>query len=338
MSRSEIKEQKGSITMKKMIAFALSAVMALSLAACGGNGKTNGTSAQIPDPFTECETMEDAAKLVGFDVDVPDAVDGKERTAIRVDAEGKLVEVVYGNEDEKTVIRKAESSEDISGDYNQYANTEAVTIEDVEITFKGDGDNVSLATWTKDGYTYSISSGTGMTKIAMTDLVSAVENSDPMIIGGDPATWGPALDGEDGGDVQIPDPFTEYASMYKAAAAAGFDMMVPESVEGYSDRTIRVLSNDENGSMIEVICRNGDAENELRIRKAEGSEDISGDYNQYAESNTITVGELQVTMKGESGQVQLATWANNGYTYSIGIYDENGISSDAMAELVAAVR
>ena len=208
----------------------------------------------------------------------------------------------------------------------------------MEITFKGDGDNVSLATWTKDGYTYSISSGTGMTKIAMTDLVSAVENSDPMIIGGDPATWGPALDGEDGGDVQIPDPFTEYASMDKAAAAAGFDMMVPESVEGYSDRTIRVLSNDENGSMIEVICRNGDAENELRIRKAEGSEDISGDYNQYAESNTITVGELQVTMKGESGQVQLATWANNGYTYSIGIYDENGISSDAMAELVAAVR
>lgn len=324
--------------MKKMIAFVLSAVMALSLVACGGNRKTGGSSAQIPDPFTECKTMEEATKLVGFDFGVPDTVDGKEQTAIRVGAESKLIEVIYGSEDEKTIIRKAEGSDNISGDYTQYANTETVTIEDVEITLKGDGDNVNLAIWTNGDYSYSIASSTGMAKIDMTDLASAVENSDPMIIGGDPDTWGPTLDGEDDEDVQIPNPFTEYASMDEATAAAGFGMTVPESVEGYSDRVIQVLSGDDGESMIEVIYCNDDAENELCIRKTVGTEDISGDYNLYAESNTVPVGELQVTMKGENGQIFLATWTSNDYTYSIGIYDENGISSDAMADLVTAVQ
>ncbi|MDO5378397.1 MAG: hypothetical protein Q4G52_08685 [Clostridia bacterium] len=162
--------------MKEMIAFALSAVMTLSLAACGGNGKTDGTSAQIPDPFTECETMEDAAKLVGFDFEVPDAVDGKERTAIRVDAEGKLVEVVYGNEDEKTVIRKAEGSEDISGDYNQYVESNTITVGELQVTMKGESGQVQLAIWANSGYTYSIGiyDENGLSSDVMAELVATV--------------------------------------------------------------------------------------------------------------------------------------------------------------------
>lgn len=141
-----------------------------------------------------------------------------------------------------------------------------------------------------------------------------------------------------GNGVECPNPFTEFQSMEDAAKAAGFSMLVPDSVEGYPDRVIRVLSGDESESMIEVIYYNGNAEKEFCIRKAAGSEDISGDYIEYAESNTVAVGEIQVTMKGGNGQVQLATWTNNGYTYSIGIYHENGVSCDKMAGLVTAVQ
>ena len=92
--------------------------------------------------------------------------------------------------------------------------------------------------------------------------------------------------------------------------------------------------------MFEVIYRDGgeESQNIIHIRKAPGAEDISGDYNQYAESSTETVGEAEVTMKGAGGKVHLATWAKDGYTYSIGVYTEAGISSDSMAELVAGVR
>lgn len=136
--------------------------------------------------------------------------------------------------------------------------------------------------------------------------------------------------------VQPPNPFTEYASMEEAAAAAGFDMSVPDTVDGSTQRTIQVLGTAEN-PMIEVIYHCGEGEADaIHIRKAQGSEDISGDYTDYAEENTSTVGEIQVTMKGTDGQVSLATWPQNAYTYSIGVSGE-GISGDAMAALVAAV-
>ena len=163
--------------------------------------------------------------------------------------------------------------------------------------------------------------------------------AEPAAIGGDPATWGPALDGT-GSGVQIPSPITEYTSMEEAAAAAGFDMTAPETVDGCTERMIQVFNANTEDAMFEVIYRDGgeESENIIHIRKAPGAEDISGDYNQYAESSTEAVGEAEVTMKGTDGKVCLATWTRDGYTYSIGVCAEAGISSDSMAELVAEVR
>lgn len=168
---------------------------------------------------------------------------------------------------------------------------------------------------------------------------SSGNSVEPAAIGGDPATWGPALDG-DGSGVQIPSPITEYTSMEEAAAAAGFDMTAPETIDGYTERVIQVFNANTEDAMFEVIYRDGgeESKNIIHIRKAPGAEDISGDYNQYAESSTETVGEAEVTMKGADGKVHLATWAKDGYTYSINVYAEAGISSDSMAELVAGVR
>lgn len=322
--------------MKKILAFALSAVIMLSLVACGNNGKTGETSPEIPDPFTECETMDEAAKLAGFNLCAPDTVAGQEKTAIRVLTAGGLVEVIYGSGDEQVVIRKAAGSTDISGDYNEYSATETAAVEGVEVTLKGDGDKVNLATFASNGYAYSIASSSGMTKVSVTALIKALDESITLTIGGDPSTWGPVLND---GDIEIPAPFTEYASMDEAAVNAGFDMKVPESVDGYSQRMIQVFDAADE-PMFEVIYRSGEDENAntIHIRKAAGSTDISGDYAEYAESDTVAVGEIQVTMQGENGQVRLATWTNDGYTYSIGVYAEAGVSSDMMAGLVAAVQ
>lgn len=163
------------------------------------------------------------------------------------------------------------------------------------------------------------------------------EESEPTAIGGDPATWGSGADGEESGSVQIPNPFTEYASLEEAAAAAGFSLTVPESVEGCARRVIQVFDTTEE-PMIEVIYRNDEDTNDIYIRKAAGSGDISGDHTQYAETSTVAVGELQVTMKGENGQVSLAAWTDAGYAYSIGVRMEGGVSSETMAGLVAAVQ
>ena len=133
---------------------------------------------------------------------------------------------------------------------------------------------------------------------------------------------------------QIPNPWTNYASLDEAEAAAGFDLAIPDAVDGCSEKQFRAMDADGD-KLIEVIYASG--ENEIaRIRKAPGAEDISGDCNAYAEQTELTSGDAAVTMKGADGLVQLAIWQADGYTYAVSV--ENGLTADAMAELVTQVR
>ena len=121
------------------------------------------------------------------------------------------------------------------------------------------------------------------------------------------------------GDVQMPNPFAEYETLAEAAKAAGFEAAVPDAANGSDGRVFRAIEN----SLLEVIYRKGEDET-ARIRKAAGTEDISGDYNVYAQVDTVTVDGAQVTLKGDADKVSLATWTAEGYTYSVSA--EGGIS------------
>ena len=134
-----------------------------------------------------------------------------------------------------------------------------------------------------------------------------------------------------GGDnVQIPNPFVDYETLDAAAQAAGFALTAPEMVEGYSDKLIQVMSN----SMIQIIFLDSD-DNRLFIRKEAGDADISGDYNNYAEVNTVTVGEYSVTLKGDSGTVSTAIWTNDGYAYAVSA--DVPMTIEAMTALISQI-
>ena len=73
--------------MKRCIALAMSAALALSITACGSNSKPSasqsgsasdastvlGEDVQIPNPWKDFESLEEAVKAVGFDFVAPDA-------------------------------------------------------------------------------------------------------------------------------------------------------------------------------------------------------------------------------------------------------------------------
>lgn len=138
---------------------------------------------------------------------------------------------------------------------------------------------------------------------------------------------------------QMANPFTEHDSMEEAEKAAGFSLSVPDRMDGFSDRVIRTMTSDGT-SMIEVIYQNGDDadENEIRIRKANGTEEVSGDYNDYSESSTLTVNGIPVSVKGENGSIILVTWTSGGYSYSAGFYDGTGISREDLENLISSIR
>ena len=133
-------------------------------------------------------------------------------------------------------------------------------------------------------------------------------------------------------NTQIPNPFVDCNTLADAAKLAGFDFIVPDTIDGYTERTIQAVDK----SMIQVIYSSGE-DKQLMLRKGAGSEDISGDYNTYAETNTVSVGTLKVTMKGENSLVSVATWTDGDHAYAVEA-QTNPISSDAMSKLIAGIR
>ena len=191
------------ILMKKLIriaAFTLCAALALSATACTAPKKTTEVSSssenvQIPNPWVDCKTIEDAEKLAGFDFLLPETPDGYAIDYISA-IENDIIQVIYKNGDKEIVLRKAAGMDDASGDYNTYDTALTKEIQNASVTMKGSKNEYKLAIWTSEEYAYSVSSSEALSEDAMTELAESVVLAN-MLIGGDPATWGPALDSAD---------------------------------------------------------------------------------------------------------------------------------------------
>ena len=180
--------------MKKVLAIVLCLVLALTLVACSSNetektddtadttvdGTTDTTDTTdtddttIANPFTDYATLDEAAAQAGFTFEVPETVAESAGCLYRVSTDG-LFEVVYTDATDAEVarVRKAAGTEDISGDNNEYAHTEEITVGELTVTVKGaDEGNATLATWVNGDYTYSMSVATGM---ACADLAAYAE-------------------------------------------------------------------------------------------------------------------------------------------------------------------
>ena len=132
------------------------------------------TGEQLPNPLLECKTLQDAADITGFSITVPERIDGYPHRMIQT-IDKTTIEVRDENQDGGTVmIRKAAGNGDISGDYNQYPEVASKTIDGVSVTCKGKNGKIFLATWTNQGYTYSISIE-GMPLSALNQLVRAIK-------------------------------------------------------------------------------------------------------------------------------------------------------------------
>jgi hypothetical protein len=88
------------------------------------------------------------------------------------------------------------------------------------------------------------------------------------------------------------------------------------------------------GKTAQISYIGGD--NALVFRMSAGSEDNSGNYNDYGEVKNNSAGDYTVTIKGDNGQYYLAVWEYGGYSYSINI--PNGVSEDEILKIVLSVR
>lgn len=135
---------------------------------------------------------------------------------------------------------------------------------------------------------------------------------------------------ETSSQMQLPDPFTSCESMGDAEKIAGFTLTMPEHSPDWATETI--IRATQSG-MIEVVhLGNG---NEMRIRKATGNEDISGDYSAYQTSDEISVNDAKVQVKGNEEKIYLATWSNGTHSYSISV--NSGLAQEDLTTLISSI-
>ena len=135
-------------------------------------------------------------------------------------------------------------------------------------------------------------------------------------------------------DYGVPNPFEIVDTLDEAAKIAGFSLEAPTEYADYNSLVIQAIADD----MIEVIYFDAEKTHEgLRIRKANGTDDISGDYNEYKEVNVVKVGELEVTEKGNDGSISVATWTDGTHSYSINV-DEALLNADDISNLISNIK
>lgn len=135
--------------------------------------KETNESAQIPSPFVDYRTMDEAAEAAGFDLKAPETIAGYERELISVISKDML-QVMYRDGEKNLYIRKAAGDGDISGDYNRYDENKSVIIGEVQADMRGMDGNVSTAIWTEGGFTYSVYAAPSITLQTMTDIILSV--------------------------------------------------------------------------------------------------------------------------------------------------------------------
>lgn len=60
----------------------------------------------------------------------------------------------------------------------------------------------------------------------------------------------------------------------------------------------------------------------LSYRKAKGTEDISGDWNEYSNERHLTVDDWDILLKGNSEKYTLAVWTDDTYSYALSFEQE----------------
>ena len=129
--------------------------------------------------FEDFNTLEEAAKLAGFELAAPEKIEGYEHRYIQA-AKNEVIQVIYDDSaaENSITIRKSNNVKDntISCDPNQYSNHKELDVDGVKVTtWSNEEGSVSLATWANGNYSYSFALNKAMPEDKLIDIVKGIK-------------------------------------------------------------------------------------------------------------------------------------------------------------------
>ena len=129
---------------------------------------------------------------------------------------------------------------------------------------------------------------------------------------------------EETAGTQIANPFEEADTIEEAEEHVEFEFDIPFSFEDLDIEDISFISE----YMIQVTYGE---DNDIMIRKAKDTEDISGDYNVYEKNESFMVDDVTVYVHSNADGIHVITWTNNDFSYAI--TSKKGITGE-LADLI----
>ena len=156
---------KGVSNIKKIIALILCAISIFSLVACSAK----------PVEEKYVDTLEEAQKIIGFNIDIPKNVISSGSQTYYVS--GRTLEITYFNG--KVIsgrIIKTENKEEFNFSYYDLSNEQKIKSDNIEYTLYGpEADSINLATWTNKKYSYILSIMNTMTTEEIIDICTNIK-------------------------------------------------------------------------------------------------------------------------------------------------------------------
>ena len=124
---------------------------------------------------------------------------------------------------------------------------------------------------------------------------------------------------------------TEVSSSAELSAAVGFPVAEITRLPFTPSEVIYCSYWDE---MAQITYSDGTKS--ALFRQSCGTEDNSGDYNEYTDTTTITFDTGTVLLKGDSDLYTLAIWQDTAYSYSLSLSE--GLTSEEWVPLLESIR
>lgn len=263
----------------------------------------DGPMLGMPNPIKDFDTVEEAQKSLGFDTKVPTTVPEGFKATYFETISDDMLQIIYSNGKDEVYYRtakKTSDTEDITGDYNTYKEEKNIEVNGTSVTVKGDGKKYYNALCTKDDMIYSLFARDGLELEQVEEFLSDLNGDTTDIIG-------------------MPSPIKDFNTIEEAQKSLSFDTKVPENIpEKYKAVAFETISD----KILQVVYSDG--KNEITYRTAQGTEDITGDYNKYAYTKKLKINGADVTIKGNGTKVYNVLYTKNDVTYSI--FARQGIS------------
>jgi hypothetical protein len=145
----------------------------------GSGEATSGAQAEAANPWMDVRDLKEALKETGVALEAPEEIGDFHLSHVQAVRDGGMVQVFYGGVADQTetqvLLRKAKSTEDISGDYTVYPEDHRADTAAGELRLRGQDGRVYLATWQRGDYSYSLSLAQGMEEAKVMEVISEIK-------------------------------------------------------------------------------------------------------------------------------------------------------------------